>query len=42
MEAVTYALSESRKLSDATPVSVEDDDESMADIIEDEIERTGK
>ena len=42
MEAVTYALSESRKLSDATPISVEDDDESMADIIEDEIERTGK
>ena len=42
MEAVTYALSESRKLSDATLISVEDDDESMADIIEDEIERTGK
>lgn len=42
MEAVTYALSESRKLSDATPISVEDDDESMADIIEYEIERTGK
>jgi len=42
MESVTYALSESRKLSDATPVSVDDSEVSMADIIEDEIARSGK
>lgn len=42
MESVTYALSESRKLSEATPVSVDEDEPSMADIIEDEIARSGK
>lgn len=42
IESVTYALSESKKLSDSTPISVEDSDESMADIIEDEIARSGK
>ncbi len=42
MESVTYALSESKRLSDSTPISVEDSDESMADIIEDEIARSGK
>lgn len=42
MESVTYALSESRKLSEATAVSVDEDEPSMADIIEDEIARSGK
>lgn len=42
MESVTYALSESKKLSEATPVSVEEDEPSMADLIEDEIARSGK
>ena len=42
MEAVTYALSESRKLSEATPVDVSEEDKSMGDIIEEEIARSGK
>lgn len=42
MESVTYALSESRKLSDATPAGVSEEEESMADVIEDEIARCGK
>ena len=42
MESVTYALSESRKLSDATPAGVSEENESMADVIEDEIVRCGK
>ena len=42
MESVTYALSESRKLSEATPTDVSEDDPSMADLIEDEISRSGK
>ena len=42
MESVTYALSESRKLSDATATDVGEEEESMADVIEDEIARCGK
>lgn len=42
MESVTYALSESRKLSEGTAVAVGEEEESMADIIEDEIARSGK
>ena len=42
MESVTYALSESRKLSDAKVLDVEESDISMADVIEDEIARSGK
>lgn len=42
MESVTYALSESRKLSDAIPTGASEEEESMADIIEDEIARCGK
>ena len=42
MESVTYALSESRKLSEGTAVGVSEEEESMADIIEDEIARSGK
>ena len=42
MESVTYALSESRKLSEATPTAVSEDEPSMADLIEDEISRSGK
>lgn len=42
MESVTYALSESRKLSEATPTDVSEDEPSMADLIEDEISRSGK
>lgn len=42
MESVTYALSESRKPSDATPTDVNEDESSMADLIEDEIARCGK
>lgn len=42
MESVTYALSESRKLSEETAVAVGEEEESMADIIEDEIARSGK
>lgn len=42
MESVTYTLSESRKLSDATPADVSEDEPSMADVIEDEIARSGK
>ena len=42
MESVTYALSESRKLSEATPTETGEEEESMADIIEDEIARCGK
>lgn len=42
MESVTYTLSESRKLSDATPTDVSEDELSMADVIEDEIARSGK
>ena len=42
MESVTYTLSESRKLSEAEKIDVEESDESMADLIEDEIARSGK
>ena len=42
MESVTYALSESRKLSEATPTDISEDEPSMADLIEDEISRSGK
>lgn len=42
MESVTYTLSESRKLSEATPMDVSEEEESMADLIEDEISRSGK
>ena len=42
MESVTYTLSESRKLSEATPTDINEDEPSMADIIEDEIARSGK
>ena len=42
MESVTYTLSESRKLSEAVAVDVEEDEKSMSDIIEDEIARNGK
>lgn len=42
MESVTYALSESRKLSEATPTDIIEDEPSMADLIEDEIARSGK
>lgn len=42
MESVTYALSESRKLSDATATDVGEEEASMADVIEDEIARCGK
>ncbi len=42
MESVTYALSESRKLSEATPVDVAEEEPSMGDVIEDEIARCGK
>ena len=42
MESVTYALSESRKLSEAIPIDVKESEQSMADIIEDEIARSGK
>jgi type I restriction enzyme R subunit len=42
MESVTYTLSESRKLSEATSVDLEEKEETMADIIEDEISRSGK
>ena len=42
MESVTYTLSESRKLSESTPIDVSEEEESMADLIEDEIARSGK
>lgn len=42
MESVTYALSESKKLSEATPTDVSEEESSMADLIEDEIARSGK
>ncbi|NLD60950.1 type I restriction endonuclease subunit R [Candidatus Sumerlaeota bacterium] len=42
MESVTYALSESHKLSEATPLDAAEDVPSMADVIEDEIARSGK
>ena len=42
MESVTFALSESKKLNEATSITVEETDISMADIIEDEIARSGK
>ena len=42
MESVTYALSESRKLSEAMPLEAAEEDQSMADVIEDEIARSGK
>lgn len=42
MESVTYTLSESHKLSDAVKIDVEETEESMADLIEDEIARSGK
>ena len=42
MEAVTYALSESKKLSDSTVEDVQEIEKSMADVIEDEIARSGK
>ena len=42
MESVTYTLSESKKLSESTPTDVSEDELSMADVIEDEIARSGK
>lgn len=42
MESVTYALSESKKISKADVISVEETEPTMADIIEDEIARSGK
>ncbi len=42
MESVTYALSESRKLSKSKVDDVSEETESMGDIIEDEIARCGK
>ena len=42
MESVTYTLSESRKLSESTSTDVSEDELSMADVIEDEIARSGK
>lgn len=42
MESVTYALSEGRKTVDATTADTGEDEPSMADLIEDEIERSGK
>lgn len=42
MESVTYTLSESRKLSESTSTDVSEDEPSMADVIEDEIARSGK
>lgn len=42
MESVTYALSEGRKTGDATTADTTEDEPSMADLIEDEIERSGK
>lgn len=42
MEAVTFALSESRKLSEGQATDASEEEESMADIIEDEISRCGK
>lgn len=42
MESVTYTLSESRKLSESTATDVSENEPSMADIIEDEIARSGK
>lgn len=42
MEAVTYALSETQNLSDATVEDIQEIEKSMADIIEDEIARSGK
>ncbi len=42
MEAVTYTLSESRKLSEATPTDVTEEEQTMGDVIEDEIARCGK
>lgn len=42
MESVTYTLSESRKLSEVTPVDVSEEEHTMGDVIEDEIARCGK
>ena len=42
MESVTYTLSESGKLSESTATDVSENEPSMADIIEDEIARSGK
>ena len=42
IESVTYTLSESRKLSESTATDVSENEPSMADIIEDEITRSGK
>lgn len=42
MESVTYALSESKKLYDPSVESVEETESSIADLIEDEISRSGK
>lgn len=42
MEAVTYTLSETRKMSDVMPTSINEEEKTMADIIEDEISRCGK
>lgn len=42
MESVTYALSDSQKLSESTPIDVSEEVESMGDKIEDEIARSGK
>ena len=42
MEAVTYALSESKKPSDAMQIDISEEEKSMNDVIEDEIARSGK
>jgi len=42
MESVTYTLSETRKMSDVMPTSINEEEKTMADIIEDEISRCGK
>ena len=42
MESVTYTLSETRKMSDVMPTSINEEEKTMADIIEDEILRCGK
>ena len=42
MESVTYTLSEEKKSSDKESAAIEDGEKSMADLIEDEINRCGK
>lgn len=42
MSAVTYALSESKKISDATVESIDEEEKSSYDLIEEEIQRCGK